>query len=170
MSEKDDDYKRYGVTPWSFKQWRAPRYGDQNPTLMNNSVWEWLVRTRHSAYTAADMIGGASTTYSNPGWCFDRFGQSCTTLPDGRKVFIGESTKIITIPISIFITMSLLKILMALSIFTATRKIFFLRPISTPPPWWERKSSLSVLWAIPIPGELALLKWQFWIQTHSPCV
>jgi len=53
---------------------------------MNNPVWEWLIRTRLSAYEADE---GFSLRGNGPCWCFARFGQSETRLADGRLVLIG---------------------------------------------------------------------------------
>lgn len=77
------------VTPATFLEWRSPRYGRANPEQMNNRVWEWLIRSRISAYQAGEKLGGPSPCVAGPGWCFDRFGQSTTELPDGRKVLIA---------------------------------------------------------------------------------
>ena len=72
-----------------FDAWRAPRGGDANPTRMDNPVWAWLIRTRISAYEAADHYEAHSAVAHGPTWCFDRFGQSTTQLPDGRTIFVG---------------------------------------------------------------------------------
>jgi hypothetical protein len=77
------------VTPKLFKDWRSPRFGRSNPERMNNPVWEWLVRCRVSAYWANEEFDGPSSFEAGPCWCFRRFGQSKTKLPDGRVVLIG---------------------------------------------------------------------------------
>jgi hypothetical protein len=77
------------VTPELFTKWRSPRYGNANPERMNNPVWEWLVRCRVSAYWANEEFDGPSSFDAGPCWCFRRFGQSKTQLPDGRTVLIG---------------------------------------------------------------------------------
>lgn len=56
---------------------------------MNNPVWEWLIRSRLNAYQANERFNGPSASDAGPAWCFDRFGQSSTQLPDGRSVLIG---------------------------------------------------------------------------------
>jgi len=65
---------------------------------MTNDVWKWLIETRlpedymHTrlnAYQANKAFDGPSSLDAGPGWCFDRFGQSETTLPDGRIVYVG---------------------------------------------------------------------------------
>jgi len=89
MSEPQEDFSQFGGTVELFNQWRSPRFGERNPTRLDNPVWEWLIGTRHSAYTAAQVIGAPSPFEAGPGWCFVRFGQSCTDLPDGRKVYIA---------------------------------------------------------------------------------
>jgi hypothetical protein len=76
------------VTSDLFKAWRSPRFGRANPECMNNPVWEWLVRTRLSAYWANKEFS-LSSHGAGPCWCFRRFGQSKTRLPDGRFVLIG---------------------------------------------------------------------------------
>jgi hypothetical protein len=74
------------VTPELFRIWRSPRLGAENPERLTNPVWDWLVRSRASAYGASHRfgLGGAE-----PGWSFDRFGQSATTLADGRVMYIA---------------------------------------------------------------------------------
>src|SRR5512132_4441480 len=77
------------VTRKLFRTWRAPRFGEANPERMNNPVWEWLVRSRVTAYTAAQRFNEPSALEAGPGWCFNRNGRSETILPDGRQVLIG---------------------------------------------------------------------------------
>jgi hypothetical protein len=77
------------VTPELFREWRSPRFGRSNPERMNNPVWEWLIRSRLDAYLANERLKGPSAMNAGPGWCFDRFGQSSTRLPDGREVLIA---------------------------------------------------------------------------------
>lgn len=80
----------YGVTLALFEEWRSPRFGDSNPTQMNNHVWEWLIETKIDAYRAAKTLEAASSMQvKKPTWCFDRYGQSSTKMPDGRQIFIG---------------------------------------------------------------------------------
>jgi hypothetical protein len=77
------------VTPELFLEWRSPRRGKSNPERMNNSVWNWLIRSRVTAYRAGELLSGPSPSDTGPGWCFHRFGQTSTQLPDGRVVFIS---------------------------------------------------------------------------------
>lgn len=72
-----------------YGQWRTPRPGTDNPSLMNNPVWTWLIETGHSAYMANQLLGADTDCDESPAWCFDRFGQSLTELPDGRKILIA---------------------------------------------------------------------------------
>jgi hypothetical protein len=74
------------VTPELFRVWRSPRFGAQNPERLTNPVWDWLVRSRASAYAASQRFGFGG---NEPGWSFARFGQSTTTLDDGRVVYIA---------------------------------------------------------------------------------
>ena len=77
------------VTPDLFRQWRTPRFGCRNPERMNNPVWEWLIKSKLGAYAANQKFNEPSTSQVEPGWCFDRFGQSSTPLPDGRIILIA---------------------------------------------------------------------------------
>ncbi len=72
-----------------FLEWRSPRFGVANPSRMDNPVWEWLIRTKLSAYQATQSMNGPDSFKAGPVWCFDRFGQTLTTLPDGRVVCIA---------------------------------------------------------------------------------
>lgn len=56
---------------------------------MNNPLWEWLIETRLNASSANQAFQGPSPVSAGPMWCFDRFGQSSTQLPDGRTILIG---------------------------------------------------------------------------------
>lgn len=63
-------------------------FGKRNPERMNNDFWDLMVRTRMSAYAGASNFddGGCDR---GAVWCFERFGQSITQLPDGRYVEIA---------------------------------------------------------------------------------
>ncbi len=77
------------VTRERFLQWRSPREGAANPTVMTNPVWTWLVKSRIDAYRANRRFDGPSPFVAGPGWCFFRFGQSETRLPDGGTLWIA---------------------------------------------------------------------------------
>lgn len=77
------------ITRELFLKWRSPRPGSSNPEPMTNRVWDWLVRSKLNAYQATQQFDGPSAMEAGPGWCFDRFGQSSTQLPDGRIVLIA---------------------------------------------------------------------------------
>lgn len=63
--------------------------GVKNPDPMNNPVWESLINSRLSAYEANETFQGPSSTQAGPCWCFNRYGQSETVLPDDRTVLIA---------------------------------------------------------------------------------
>lgn len=77
------------VTPELFREWRSPRLGTANPERMNNPVWEWLIRSKLCAYIANQRLNGPDAMDAGPAWCFNRYGQSSTQLPDGRIVLIA---------------------------------------------------------------------------------
>lgn len=72
-----------------FLAWRAPRVGRANPQVMTNPVWVWLIESKIRTYQANKPFDGPSVFAIGPGWCFDRFGQSSTVLPDGRTVLVA---------------------------------------------------------------------------------
>lgn len=77
------------ITREMYLEWRSPREAQANPTLMNNPVWQWLVRSRMNAWQVNEKFSGPSAFKAGPTWCCDRFGQSETILPDGRTVLIA---------------------------------------------------------------------------------
>lgn len=87
--EKEIKPSECGVTPSLFLQWRSPRFGELNPTRMDNKVWEWLIRSKKGAYQATQLLNGPSPIDAGATWCFDRFGQTSTKLPDGRLIYIA---------------------------------------------------------------------------------
>jgi hypothetical protein len=79
-----------GITRDLFLVFRAPRAVVRNPHDVTNPVWAWLARNPSlSAYQANQHFDGPSSMGVGPCWCNQRFGQSTTTLPDGRVVAIG---------------------------------------------------------------------------------
>lgn len=93
-AEEAADRERKGEPPPAisneeFLYWRSPRAVTKSPTRLDNPLWHWLVRTRHSGYSANEAMHGPSSFDAGPVWCFDRFGKSETALPDGRVVHIG---------------------------------------------------------------------------------
>jgi hypothetical protein len=90
LMKKNINFQEFGVDLALFMQWRTPRYGESNPTRMDNKVWEWLIKSKISAYQANEKIKSDISPFGDGAtWCFDRFGQSETQLPDGRTVFIA---------------------------------------------------------------------------------
>jgi hypothetical protein len=77
------------ITREMFLEWRSPRSGSTNPESMTNPVWDWLIKSKLSAYQANEHFSGPSAMEAGPGWCFDRFGQSSTQLQDGSCVLIA---------------------------------------------------------------------------------
>src|SRR3569832_710953 len=72
-----------------FLAWRTPRFGDANPTRMDNPLWTSLVHDRINAWQVNQQYGFARACGAGPTWCFDRFGQSTTVLADGRTIYIA---------------------------------------------------------------------------------
>jgi hypothetical protein len=95
MSENKEDQETSAepvdpaITPEIFLEWRSPRFGKSNPERMTNLVWNWLIKTKRDAFHANKQLNGPSPFSAGPCWCFYRFGQSSTNLPDGRKILIA---------------------------------------------------------------------------------
>src|ERR1043165_4523481 len=89
MEENLFNPQNFGVTPESFREWCSPRFGNANPDKIKSRVWEWLVRSRWSAYSSRQSLNDPSIFAVRPTWSFDRFGQSVTDLPDGSTIYIA---------------------------------------------------------------------------------
>ncbi len=111
------------LTPEEYFAQREPRFGETNPERMDLPFWEFMVRSRWSAWSARMRFDRACQEYmavlgevmppfdelqkmsaeeqaaisariprykyNGPTWCFSRFGQSETVLPDGSRVLIA---------------------------------------------------------------------------------
>ncbi len=78
-----------GVTQELFREWRSPRFGKTNPERMSNPIWEWIIKSRMTAFAINEQLKGPDVFEAGPGWCFKRFGRSSTHLADGRVVLIA---------------------------------------------------------------------------------
>lgn len=68
----------------------AAVYGTRNPSIMENRAWKYMISTRSSAWgVRVDFTGVSGFPKNGPEWCFSRFGQTTTVLPEGRIVFIA---------------------------------------------------------------------------------
>lgn len=87
----DSEREPVDLSEFSAQQYRPylhRQFGRRNPQRMNNPFWEAMVMTREPAYRAVKAAG--LPDFNRPAvWCFQRFGQSLTRLPDGRFVEIG---------------------------------------------------------------------------------
>jgi hypothetical protein len=85
---------------------RLPRYGNDNPEMVRNPFWEFMIRARRTAFWAKQHFGfqitrdwaaqrplaalaGWRDRHDGPTWCFTRFGRTVTQLQPGRLVYIG---------------------------------------------------------------------------------
>ena len=73
-----------GINSQLYREWRSPREGNANPERLTNPLWKWLIDSKVSAFQANARLGDVAHS-QGPGWCFSRFGQSTTDLPDGNK-------------------------------------------------------------------------------------
>jgi len=72
-----------------YLKWRSPRFGVSNPEKVESKVYEWLFTSKLNGYCSNEDMNGPSSFDVGPAFSFDRFGQSETELPDGRKVYIA---------------------------------------------------------------------------------
>jgi ankyrin repeat protein len=95
------------VTADEFLIGRSRRFGHLNPEVMTIPFWDYMVVAAERAYSARLRLGAgkdfkppyhrdggaehraALRQKSDPVWCFERYGQSITVLPDGAIVEIG---------------------------------------------------------------------------------
>ena len=77
------------ITSDEFAAWRTPRFGEANPTRLDNPLWASLVHDPINAYLVTKRYGYERVFGAGPTWCFDRFGQSKTVLADGRTIYIA---------------------------------------------------------------------------------
>lgn len=94
VAEQESDNRRKAepapeLSPEEFLSWRSPREAEHHPVRLDNPLWHWLVRTRWSAYHANNTYSGPSSFDAGPAWCFERFGKSETSLPNGDIIHIG---------------------------------------------------------------------------------
>lgn len=77
----------------------AKTFGTSNPTLMNKPFWKYMIQQHlrdsddGGAYSARKHfepgVEIVFETFGEPVWCFQRYGQTKTKLPDGRWILVG---------------------------------------------------------------------------------
>ncbi|XP_037049390.1 uncharacterized protein LOC119083706 [Bradysia coprophila] len=65
------------------------RFGTQNPTLMEEPFWKYMICNPQLTGYNARKDSQHQLDFHKPVWCFARFGATQTYLPDGRLVCIG---------------------------------------------------------------------------------
>jgi hypothetical protein len=78
----------YQISPEKCRLGKQQRFGLTNPELMSVDFWRFMICDGLSAFSVRQKFE-ESEHFHNPIWCFDRFGQSLTELPDGRIIEIG---------------------------------------------------------------------------------
>jgi ankyrin repeat protein len=69
----------------SYQLDKERRFGHSNPEKVDAPFWREMVKFRWPAYVIHGFYQGENLAI----WCFHRFGQSITLLPDGRVIEIG---------------------------------------------------------------------------------
>lgn len=88
----------------AFVDYQHPKLNlSHNPTNLTNPYWQWVIQHQLNPYDILDVIPNINPALAEkrnfgeysptdtlpPLWSFQRMGQSCTLLPDGRAVLIG---------------------------------------------------------------------------------
>ncbi|TPW21849.1 MAG: ankyrin repeat-containing protein [Elusimicrobia bacterium] len=81
----DADIELLTASPEEYARAKHPRRGEANPEEAVEPFWTAMLRAGVNAYSAKEKYGDKSA----PVWCAERFGQSLTSLPDGRILLIG---------------------------------------------------------------------------------
>lgn len=88
LGERNDSLLS-GVTLDEYLAGCSPSETEENPEETTGAFRVTMIRGGSPAYKAADHIAVAGPQPESPIWCFVRFGQSFTPLPDGRTILIG---------------------------------------------------------------------------------
>ncbi len=68
----------------------SPIQATHNPSLCQHPVYHWLIQSRLYGSSIRKLINQhLNSDPEQPVWCFNRMGQSCTTLADGTQIYIG---------------------------------------------------------------------------------
>ncbi len=78
----------FDVAPEDFRGQQTRRFGISNPQKFEGAFYQEMVRSGINAFQAAEVFR-ESIEPIHPVWCAQRFGQSITTMPDGRIIQIG---------------------------------------------------------------------------------
>jgi hypothetical protein len=77
------------ITVEVFRTWRNARRGTHPAENQSNPYWSWLIQSGESSWSVNQLFAGPSSFDAGPVWSAERFGQSSTTLADGRVVLIA---------------------------------------------------------------------------------
>jgi hypothetical protein len=77
----------------TFLTLRGRRFGSSNPERVDNSYWEFMVRSGEGPFSVRTAFGDhrefACGMEADPDWCFQRFGTTRTALPNGKVLYVG---------------------------------------------------------------------------------
>jgi WG containing repeat len=81
----------WDLDPIHYQTDKHPRFGKSNPEAMDVPFWREMVKLGWGAYGARRQYQDTDYDWESrkPVWCFSRFGQSITPLPDGRVIAIA---------------------------------------------------------------------------------
>jgi len=76
------------LSPEQYFAGKHPRFGTNNPDLMDIPFWQAMISHGCSAYAAKDFFNDTEN-WQDKAWCYQRFGRTITLLPDGRIIEIA---------------------------------------------------------------------------------
>jgi len=77
------------ITVEHYRSGAARRFGCENPERMAVPFWDFMIVQSIRAYAARAQFAAGAPSLGEPVWCYSRFGQSITRLPNGSIVEIG---------------------------------------------------------------------------------
>lgn len=84
-----DDRGVLDISQAEYAAGKRRRYGQRNPEHMDEPFWQAMVHTRLPAWAARSAFDDRPRGADKPVWCNQRFGQTITSIGDGRYVEIG---------------------------------------------------------------------------------
>lgn len=101
LAEDEGSFLGFGFK--EFRETRRPEFGNANPQKVHPPLWEFIVREKLAGYGVRRKFGDwdyepgrpypGKSEYRElpigPTWSWERFGQTATNLPDGRKIYIA---------------------------------------------------------------------------------
>lgn len=83
------DLEEFTITKEEYLNQKYRKFGTKNPEKLDIKFWRAMIVSRVSAYAARVIFNDTNLCNDQPVWCYQRFGQSITQLPDGSVIEIA---------------------------------------------------------------------------------